>query len=239
MQPQPDEGALDIMNCIMFLTHFDRDKCLFQYEWHKRLGYDVKMLWNTAEKEMPNEDFIPMDIPGCLAAFNMKRILCYYGLKYDYEKYILSCSDVFFMSRSFVDRIFDDVGYYDLVTSHLSTKMEHYKITCFRIMQMVYKNIYNGDYCHGIGGCDGISRESMEWYLSQTHYKSYDEIDFPVLFTKYKIVKNIDGIDVNYYNASRLDTDDRLSLPAAKDAPILHAIKDYSLLEKHGLELHD
>ena len=87
---------------IFILSHFKKDDVLYHYEWHKKIGYDVKVIWQT-EDRINHPDIMTVDIPGKMVVATKMRLYCHYAKKYDYDYYVFLDCDAFILHKDFWD----------------------------------------------------------------------------------------------------------------------------------------
>jgi hypothetical protein len=231
---------MEVKKLIIALHHLDEENIKYHYDWHKRIA-DMKIVWQTA-KRSNNPDWMTIDVPGKIMIPNVMRVLSHYAAKYNYDYYCLMAGDCYILKKYFFDRVIEYMQHKkaDVCFTHLNNSQEHYKSLFDPMITRNYK-VPQTQIRWSLNICNFLTRKAVKIYNEESHFKIYDESDFPNAFYGKVTTALFPNINYNYFNAADLARVYGGRIKGIKnekrDVPIIHAVKDYKLLDEYNVKL--
>lgn len=219
--------------CILSLSHKTLADLEFHREWHQRCGCDYRAIWQTAEKQAPDWAFA-VDIPGKIVITGKMRIYCHFAAKLpQFERFVFLDYDGVVLDREFVGRNLArmEAENKQVIFTHLTESPEHYKAAYYAHVKKAYKTDI---LAWSLNVCTFVSREAALFYDEHNDYKIYDEVDFACFARAHFRYAVAAGVVPHFFTAGRADGTLR-GVSNGAFPPIVHAVKDYSVLAEVGL----
>ena len=225
---------------IIALHHLEDKEIQYHYLWHKRIS-DMKIVWQT-DKISIHPDWFIIDVPGKIMIPNVMRVLSYYAAKFEYDYYCLIAGDCYILKKDLFDKAIEYMkeNKSDVCFTHLNNSKEHYKSLFDPMITRNYK-VPQTEIRWSLNICNFLTKKAVDIYNKESHFKIYDEADFPNAF--YKKVNTVlyPDINYNYFNAADLARVEGGRIKGInnekRDVPIIHAVKNYKLLDEYNIKL--
>jgi hypothetical protein len=150
----------------LIVSHYDYQSVLFQWQWHKALCQDVKVIWNIFEKDnylngviQLEKDFILQSHLNCYKT--LAHIYASFVNNYQADYYVLMESDAFIIKKGFDEKCVDYM---------FNNKIDAMFPTVIDGIPMISQS--------SILGFVVISRQALEFYHYNKDIKVWHEQDF-------------------------------------------------------------